>query len=163
MDTRKICLLGDVGVGKTCVVSRYAGATLPRPRFRTSSLKVDSRHIQLASGESRRLLLWEIAKAVVPDGECSNYLQGTQGFVLVADGTRSGTVQYAIGQWRRAQAALSADIPAVMLLNKCDMSGRWTMSTGFVERVDRYLPVFITSARTGESIAAAFAHIGELA
>jgi GTPase SAR1 family protein len=161
-ETRKICLLGDVAVGKTRIVQRYAWRTRPRLRFNTPNLRIDNRFLQVANGDSRQLLLWEIADAVPCSGECSPYLQGTHGFVLVADGTRAGTVHYALGQWHRAKAALG-EIPAVMLINKWDLAERWTMSAQFIEKVGRYLPVYTTSARTGESVDTAFAHIAETA
>jgi signal recognition particle receptor subunit beta len=99
----------------------------------------------------------------VPTGEFSNYLQGTQGFVLIADGTRAGTAQYAIGQWQRAKAVLGVDVPAVLLINKRDLADKWIMSQRVIDKVGQYLPVFITSARTGEWIERAFAHIAETA
>lgn len=163
VDTRKLCLLGDRKVGKTSILDRYVRGAWPRPHFRSASLKVDGRVIRTSQGQSRRLLLWDIARAVLPGNGCSSYLQGAQGFVLVADGTRAGTVQYAIGQWQSAKDALGADIPAVMLINKHDLLDKWALSARVIEKVARYLPTYITSARTGESIDAAFASIGERA
>ena len=61
MLTRKICMIGDFAVGKTSLVSRYVRQTFSEAYQTTIGVKIDSKIIQLPSGDDLKLVLWDIA------------------------------------------------------------------------------------------------------
>jgi len=156
---RKICLLGDFSVGKTSAVARYVRSTFPDSYLTTIGVKVDTKAVDLPDNLSMRLVLWDIAGSSKLGQTRRNYVSGAHGFVLVADGTRRDTVTSALDLWQQATQVLDADVPAVLLVNKVDLADEWDISPELIESLSRSLPVFCTSAKTGESIEQAFATI----
>ena len=104
-----------------------------------------------------RLVLWDIAGANALDQMRANYIGGTQGLLLVADGTRADTVTAALGLRDQANRLLGRLLPAVLMLNKCDMVAEWEVPPERIRELYVLLPVFSTSARTGEGVEEAFA------
>ncbi|WP_162455027.1 Rab family GTPase [Pseudoxanthomonas kalamensis] len=153
---RKISLLGDFGVGKTSTVARAVRNTFSETYLTTVGVKVDSKKLQMANGELR-MVLWDIAGANTLDQMRANYIAGTQGTLLVADGTRADTADTALGLWQQAERLLGRSLPAVLLLNKRDLAGEWELPPDRIRELEALLPVFSTSARTGEGVEEAFA------
>jgi signal recognition particle receptor subunit beta len=63
--------------------------------------------------------------------------------------------------WQQASFALGADVPAVLLVNKFDLVDEWDISPELIESINRSIPVFCTSAKTGESVEQAFSTLAE--
>ena len=101
-------------------------------------------------------MLWDIAGANALDQMRANYIGGTQGLLLVADGTRADTVVTALVLRDQANRLLGRVLPAVLLLNKCDLAGEWDVPPERIRELALQLPVFSTSARTGEGVEEAF-------
>lgn len=155
--SRKISLLGDFAVGKTSTVARAVRNTFSDAYLTTVGVKVDTKTILQADGHSLRLVLWDIAGANSLDQMRANYIGGTHGLLLVADGTRAETVETALGLYDQAMHLLGRALPAVLILNKCDLAGEWDVPPERIRALARRLPVFSGSARTGEGVEEAFA------
>lgn len=158
MRAHKICLLGDFSVGKTSAVTRYVRKTFSEKYLTTIGVKVDTKIVEGSAG-SARLVLWDIAGSSRLSQTRSSYIRGANGFVLVADGTRRESVTVALDLWQQANDALGANVPAVLLVNKLDLAAEWEISPELVQSLSRSLPVFPTSAYTGECIEQAFSTI----
>ena len=154
--SRKISLLGDFAVGKTSTVARSVRNTFSESYLTTVGVKVDTKTLTAADGDALRLVLWDIAGANALDQMRANYIGGTQGLLLVADGTRADTVTTALGLRDQANRLLGRVLPAVLLLNKCDLAGEWDVPPERIRELALQLPVFSTSARTGEGVEEAF-------
>lgn len=154
--SRKVCLLGDFAVGKTSTVARAVRNTFSPAYLTTVGVKVDSKTVQLDARELR-LVLWDIAGANALDQMRGNYLGGSHGLLLVADGTRADTVDTALELREQAQRLLGRALPAVLLLNKNDLAGEWDVAPARIDRLAAQLPVFSTSARSGAGVEEAFA------
>lgn len=155
--SRKISLLGDFAVGKTSTVARSVRNTFSDAYLTTVGVRVDTKTIVHADGHSLRLVLWDIAGANSLDQMRANYIGGTHGLLLVADGTRADTVGIAMGLYEQAIRLLGRKLPAVLLLNKCDLAGEWEVPPERIRDLAQQLPVFSASARTGEGVEEAFA------
>ncbi len=59
--SRKVCMLGDFGVGKTSLVARYVRNTFSEKYLTTVGVKVDSRVIALPGEIDLKLVIWDIA------------------------------------------------------------------------------------------------------
>lgn len=154
--SRKVSLLGDFAVGKTSTVARAVRNTFSAAYLTTVGVKVDSKTMQLGDRELR-LVLWDIAGANSLDQMRANYIGGSHGLLLVADGTRGETVDAALELREQAQRLLGRALPAVLLLNKNDLAGEWDVPPAWIEKLAAQLPVFSTSALSGAGIEEAFA------
>ena len=159
--SRKVCLLGDFAVGKTSTVARTVRNTFSPAYLTTVGVKVDSKTLRLGDDELR-LVLWDIAGANALDQMRGNYLGGSHGLLLVADGTRADTVDTALELREQAQRLLGRALPAVLLLNKNDLAGEWDVAPARIDRLAAQLPVFSTSARSGAGVEAAFAALARV-
>lgn len=98
MISKKICLIGDFGVGKTSLIRRFVDRQFSDQYLSTVGVKISRKVVEcdpLTSGKpaSVQLLIWDIEghtkfKAIAP-----SYLQGASGAVIVADVTRLETVE----------------------------------------------------------------------
>ncbi len=156
---RKVCLLGDFGVGKTSLVSRFVHETFSDKYLTTVGVKVDSRVVELPARQVK-LVLWDIAGKNSLDALNQNYLRGASGLILVCDGTREPTLRSALYLLLQARSALG-EVPALMLINKLDLVDRWELAPNTVAELRRSMPVFETSARTGDGVEAAFRALAE--
>jgi hypothetical protein len=85
-----------------------------------------------------------------------DYVRGSGVCVLVADGTRRGTLDTAVDLRGRVEERLGR-IPFVLLLNKDYRTAEWEVDAAAVERLRRQgWDVFRTSAKTGDGVADAF-------
>lgn len=156
---RKICLLGDFGVGKTSLVARFVRNTFSDKYLTTVGVKVDSREVATPSG-ARKLVVWDIAGKSALDTVSQSYIRGASGLILVADGTREPTLRSALYLQVQARTALG-EVPAVLLVNKLDRVDDWEIKPATIAELRKTLPVFETSARTGDHVEAAFAALAE--
>jgi len=151
---RKICLLGDFGVGKTSLVARLVRNTFSERYLTTVGVKVDSFTVP-AEPRPVKLVLWDIAGKSALDALNQTYLRGASGVVLVADGTREPTLRAALYLLMQAKSLLQ-DPAAVLLVNKFDLVDRWEIQPGTLAELRKTLPVFEASARTGNGVEQAF-------
>lgn len=158
--SRKISLLGDFAVGKTSTVARVVRNTFSPAYLTTVGVKVDSKTVQLDARELR-LVLWDIAGANTLDQMRANYIGGSHGLLLVADGTRAETVDAALELREQAQRLFGRALPAVLLLNKNDLASEWSVPPARIEKLTAQLPVFSTSALSGAGVEAAFAALAQ--
>lgn len=154
---RKICLLGDFGVGKTSLVSRFVRNTFSERYMTTVGVKVDSKEVSVG-GDPVKLVIWDIAGKSALDALNQTYLRGASGVMLVADGTREPTLRSALYLLMQAKSLLQ-NPAAVLLVNKLDLVNRWEILPATLEELRKTTPVFESSALTGDGVEAAFQHL----
>jgi small GTP-binding protein len=152
---RKVCLLGDFGVGKTSLVSRFVRNTFSERYLTTVGVKVDSKQVDAGGGDPVKLVIWDIAGKSALDALNQTYLRGASGVMLVADGTREPTLRSALYLLMQAKSLLQ-EPAAVLLVNKLDLIDRWEIQPTTLQELRKTLPVFESSARTGDGVEAAF-------
>ena len=155
---RKICMLGDFGVGKTSLVARFVRNTFSDSYLTTVGVKVDSKEVALANGQTQKLVVWDIAGKSALDALNLSYLRGASGLLLVADGTRESTLRTAIDLLMQSRSLLP-DAQAVLLVNKLDLVERWEVAPSTLVELRQTLPVLETSARAGDGVEQAFAEL----
>jgi small GTP-binding protein len=155
---RKVCMLGDFGVGKTSLVARYVRNTFSDKYLTTVGVKVDSRIVSPASGTDIKLVIWDIAGKAVLDNLNQNYLRSASGLILVADGTREASLRAALNLAMQARDVI-ADPACVLFVNKLDLVDRWEVAPAVLAEIRRSLAVFETSALSGDGVEAGFAEL----
>jgi hypothetical protein len=157
--TRKVCMLGDFGVGKTSLVARFVNQTFSERYITTVGVKIDTKVVTLEE-QSIKLVLWDVAGKNALDMMRVSYLQGAAGLILVADGTREPTVRAAMNLYTQAQKE-RPEIKAVMLINKFDLIDQWEVDAGAIAAIRNAMPAFESSARSGEGVEMGFAALAK--
>jgi small GTP-binding protein len=95
--SRKICLIGDFGVGKTSLIRRFVDRQFDDRYLSTVGVKISRKQINLPpqadlAHPDLQLIIWDLEgqtrfKAIAP-----SYLQGAKGAILVGDVTRPETL-----------------------------------------------------------------------
>jgi small GTP-binding protein len=155
MTHKKICMLGTFAVGKTSLVSQFVNSLFSDKYLTTVGVKVDKKVVSL-DGREVTLMLWDINGQDEFSTVQPSYIRGAAGYLLVADGTRRGTVESAMTIQRQARDA-AGDVPFVMLLNKSDLVSEWQVDDRAIwQAAERGWPVMRTSAKTGAGVEDAF-------
>lgn len=155
---RKVCMLGDFGVGKTSLVTRFVRNTFSEKYLTTVGVKVDSKLVECAGQGSLKLVVWDIAGNSALDVLNMSYLRGASGLLLVADGTREKTVRTAIDLLLQSRSLLP-DAQAVLIINKLDLVERWEVLPSTLVELRQSMPVVETSALAGDGVEQAFAEL----
>jgi small GTP-binding protein len=152
----KLCMLGDFGVGKTSLVSRFVHSTFSEKYLTTIGVKVDSKEVALAGRAPCKLVIWDIAGRSQLDALNMTYLRGASALLLVADGTRERSLHAALNLLMQSRTLLP-DATVVLAVNKLDLVEQWEVAPAALAELRRTLPVHETSARSGEGVEAMFA------
>ena len=153
---RKICLLGDPGVGKTSLVHRLAAHRFDEFYVTTVGARVLRKTIiirppDFMSDVRVKMMIWEVRghHMLTPT---EPYLRGTDAAVVVGDAQRLET-QIDLWKWIERIRGVSGDIPVMMLVNKTDIMD-WSFDPEIVEELSAEYgcPIRMTSARTGKNV-----------
>lgn len=159
---KKICLIGDFGVGKTSLVRRYLDQTFSGRYSTTVGVKIDTKEIELVPGERMKLVIWDIAGSEELSTLEANYLHGASGFLLVVDGCRRSSLESA----RRLHVAtreVLGLVPSLCLINKSDLQDQWEVTNDDLKSLRAAgWKVFRTSAKSGANVGVAFLRLSEL-
>jgi len=160
MKARKICMIGDFAVGKTSLVARFVHSTFGDRYLTTVGVKIDTKAVQLPSGEQIKLVLWDIAGKSSFARVDTSYLRDASGYLLVIDGTRADTLDSAIALQETVEKQLGP-IPFAALLNKADLDDQWALDNELLAGLDsRGWSFSRTSALNGEGVENAFSRLG---
>jgi small GTP-binding protein len=157
---KKVCTLGAFGVGKTSLVRRYVQSIFSDNYLTTVGVKIDKKTVALED-ESLTMLIWDIAGEDEVAPIRTSYLRGASGYLLVADGTRSETLEVARSIQSRVEAEIGS-VPFLLLLNKADLKESWDIPDDARARFEsggwRIIP---TSAKTGQGVEEAFQELAK--
>ena len=161
--TSKICVVGDFAVGKTSVIERFVSNQFSEKYLTTVGVKIDTKEISLAErGISVKLIIWDVAGAEEFGAREFAYLRGASGFIFVVDGTREQTLTSARNLREQVREQYGA-LPAVLLLNKCDLAGMWRIDNEKTEPLrSDFDEVYRTSAKTGDDVEVALNMLANL-
>jgi small GTP-binding protein len=142
-------------------VARFVHNVYSEKYQTTIGVKVDTKIIE-TSGTSKKLVIWDIAGRNKFGNVEFTYLRGSAGYLLIVDGTRETTLDTALAL-RKSIEARYGEIPYVLVINKADLTEQWAIEQSRIDQLtDNGVPVFITSAKTGERIEEAFEKLSTL-
>lgn len=158
--SKKVCLLGDFAVGKTSLVRRYVEGVFEDKYLSTIGVKIDRKTMALPEHEQRlqlTLILWDLAGSEKFSQARANYLRGSAGAILVCDFTRPATLAN-LHRYAADLHQLSPEAKLVMVANKYDLINEQRLTLPQLEATALSLgaPLYLTSAKTGDTVEAAF-------
>jgi hypothetical protein len=161
MQKKKICLLGSYGVGKTSLVERFVHSMFADKYHTTVGVKIDKK-ILTADGEEITLMLWDMAGEEEGTPVRLNQVRDASGYLLVADGTRSRTLDVARSIQKRVELEIGAR-PFLLLVNKADLRETWEIpDSAWAELTDAGWTILETSAKSGQLVEDAFLSLASL-
>ena len=157
---KKICMIGDFSVGKTSLTSRFVKNIFSDKYLSTVGVKVDSKEIEIDNRTTLKLMVWDVAGKDAFTELDDNYLKGSSGYLLVADGTRPQTIKTAF-KLQQHMLDKFGEIPFCMLINKHDLTSQWQCVNEELDKIRANgWACFETSAMSGENVNSAFMELG---
>ncbi|MEM2943487.1 MAG: Rab family GTPase [Methanomassiliicoccales archaeon] len=155
---RKICLLGDGGVGKTSLVRRFVYDFFGDEYLTSFGTKVTKKVIDFDEAELT-LMIWDILGQKTHQALHHAYYKGANGALLVCDLTREETVKNLVG-WRNDFIEVVGDVPILPIANKSDLECK--VKESLLREIESIIGhKFVrTSAKTGEGVQNAFSKLG---
>jgi len=157
----KVCLVGDVAVGKTSLIKRFVQDAFDDRYVATVGTKVTKKTVEVAwkgAPATLDMMVWDIMgekgfRSLLRDA----YFEGAQGVLAVCDLTRKETF-YDVNNWVTMVRKQVGSVPIVFLGNKCDLAERLVVSEEEVSRMGamHQAPYFLTSAKSGRGVEEAF-------
>lgn len=153
----KICLVGDVAVGKTSLIKRFVQDSFDDRYIATVGTKVTKKTVDVmwkGVPATLDMMVWDIMgekgfRALLRDA----YFEGAQGVLAVCDLTRKETF-YDLNNWVTMVRKQVGNVPIVFLGNKADLGERIVVTAEELENLGQIhgAPTFRTSAKTGTGV-----------
>lgn len=152
MIKKKICIIGEFGVGKTSIVERYVNDRFAMDYLSTIGVSIQKVHVN-----DYDLIIWDIAGEQDGRPINMNYLRGLSGYVIVCD-ICLGNFAEIIREFTTLVEENIGVVPFVILLNKIDKIEETSprIEIEIAELKARGYQVFLSSAKTGQQIHEAF-------
>jgi len=156
---KKVCLLGDGGVGKTSLIRKFVFDQFDDKYIVTIGTKVVKKEISVSIAGLDAvvtLMIWDILGQKMHDSLHASYYRGAGGALLVCDILRRETFDHLL-DWINVFRKSSPDAPFIILANKSDLSPWSVLKEDLDALAAKYnSTAYITSAKTGMNVEEAF-------
>jgi small GTP-binding protein len=163
MISKKICMVGAFGVGKTSLVARFVSSVFSDKYLSTVGVKVDKKTLTV-DGKEVLLMLWDVAGEDDSTRVNMSYIKGAAGYLLVIDRTRKATLTTArelkarVDKEAPMMGGGGGSVPFVAVLNKSDLTEKLEITDADITALGgEGWTVLASSAKSGENVEAAFA------
>merc|ERR1712139_198457 len=153
----KLVLIGDSGVGKSCLLLRFADDTYTESHISTIGVDFKIRTIQL-DGKTIKLQIWDTAGQERFRTITSSYYRGAHGIIVVYDITDSESYDN-VKTWLEEILRYACEgVNKLMVGNKCDLQSKRKVERKTAEEFATKLniPFLETSAKSNTQVEAAF-------
>lgn len=164
--SKKICLLGDFGVGKTSLVRRFVHNRFDDHYLSTIGVKVSRKTVMAPDNRETAeltMMIWDLAGSQEFTTVTASYLRGAAGAILVCDMTRADTLA-SLPKYVEDLLKVTGSVQLVIAANKRDLLDQHEVSIGQVAAMATTFaaPYFLTSAKIGEETDSMFRNLGKL-
>jgi small GTP-binding protein len=159
MIAKKICLIGDFGVGKTSLVRRYIESCFSDTYLSSVGVKIARKTLEIVDNHSQahdlQLMIWDIEGSTKFKAISSSYLQGAKGAIIVADASRIDTVAH-IADHIQTFVAINPKSFVVVAINKSDLVldkelAKMLQISAALSQIP-ILGTYTTSAKSGKNV-----------
>eukprot|EP00745_Piridium_sociabile_P016807 TRINITY_DN25053_c0_g1_i1.p1 TRINITY_DN25053_c0_g1~~TRINITY_DN25053_c0_g1_i1.p1 ORF type:complete len:210 (-),score=64.63 TRINITY_DN25053_c0_g1_i1:276-905(-) len=153
----KLLLIGDSGVGKTCLLFRFSEDAFNSTFISTIGIDFKIRTIEL-DGKKIKLQIWDTAGQERFRTITTAYYRGAMGIMLVYDITNEKSFDNIRNWIRNIEEHASKDVEKMVLGNKCDMNDRRQVSKERGEQlaIEHGIKFMETSAKASVNVDDAF-------
>jgi len=153
----KLVLIGDSGVGKSCLLLRFADDTYTESHISTIGVDFKIRTIQL-DGKTIKLQIWDTAGQERFRTITSSYYRGAHGIIVVYDTTDGETFEHVKTWLHEIDRYASENVNKLLVGNKSDLTSKRAVETEaakeFADSV--HIPFLETSAKNATNVEDAF-------
>ncbi|KAI8638047.1 ras family-domain-containing protein [Parasitella parasitica] len=161
----KYIIVGDSGVGKSCLLLQFTDKRFYAGRELTIGVEFGTRFITMNDGKQIKLQIWDTAGQESFRSITQSYYRGAAGALLVYDISRRETFEHVSTWLADVRKHANPHTTVVLVGNKCDLEGRQrqvTREEGEKFARDNDIPLFIeTSAKSAENVEKVFAQTAE--
>ncbi|OQS03284.1 Rab8 family GTPase [Thraustotheca clavata] len=157
----KLLLIGDSGVGKSCLLMRYSDDSFTSSFITTIGIDFKVKTIDV-DGKRVKLQIWDTAGQERFRTITTAYYRGAMGILLVYDVTDDHSFQNVRNWMRQIQQHASPNVNKILIGNKCDVdpSERVVTKQQGEELAAEYgVQFFETSAKSNLNVEEAFRSI----
>ncbi|XP_059836137.1 ras-related protein Rab-13 [Hypanus sabinus] len=153
----KLLLIGDSGVGKTCLIIRFADDNFNSTYISTIGIDFKIKTIDVG-GKKIKLQVWDTAGQERFKTITTAYYRGAMGIILVYDITDEKSFENIQNWMKSIKENASATVERMLLGNKCDMEGKRKVPKDKAEKLakDHGIRFFETSAKSSLNVEEAF-------
>ncbi|XP_020653035.1 ras-related protein Rab-1B [Pogona vitticeps] len=153
----KLLLIGDSGVGKSCLLLRFADDTYTESYISTIGVDFKIRTIEL-DGKTIKLQIWDTAGQERFRTITSSYYRGAHGIIVVYDVTDQESYNN-VKQWlQEIERYASENVNKLLVGNKCDLTTKkvvdYTTAKEFADSLG--IPFLETSAKNSTNVEQSF-------
>ncbi|KAL9649710.1 hypothetical protein ABK040_009526 [Willaertia magna] len=153
----KLLLIGDSGVGKSCLLLRFADDTYTESYISTIGVDFKIRTIEL-DGKTIKLQIWDTAGQERFRTITSSYYRGAHGIIIVYDVTDQESFANVKTWLNEIDRYASDNVNKLLVGNKCDLTSKKVVDRSTAEEFAKGLgiPFLETSAKTSTNVEQAF-------
>jgi len=152
----KLLLIGDSGVGKSCLLLRFADDTYTESYISTIGVDFKIRTVQL-DGHTAKLQIWDTAGQERFRTITSSYYRGAHGIIVVYDVTDKESFDNVSNWLKEIDRYASADVNKLLVGNKCDLENKAVDFAAAKEFADQLGIAFLeASAKNATNVEQAF-------
>ncbi|XP_059574013.1 ras-related protein Rab-13 isoform X1 [Alligator mississippiensis] len=153
----KLLLIGDSGVGKTCLIIRFAEDNFSSTYISTIGIDFKIRTVEI-EGKKIKLQVWDTAGQERFKTITTAYYRGAMGIILVYDITDEKSFENIQNWMKSIRENASAGVERLLLGNKCDMDGKRKVQRDHAEKLakEHGIRFFETSAKSSLNVEEAF-------
>lgn len=153
----KLLLIGDSGVGKSCLLLRFADDTYTESYISTIGVDFKIRTIEL-DGKTVKLQIWDTAGQERFRTITSSYYRGAHGIIVVYDITDLESFTN-VKQWlQEIDRYASENVNKLLVGNKCDLTSKkavdYASAKDYADQLG--IPFLETSAKNATNVEQAF-------
>ena len=154
--SRKVCLVGDFGVGKTSLIRRFVDRQFDDRYLSTVGVKISRKQIALpaqvgATQSELQLVIWDLEGQTKFKAIAANYLQGAKGAILVGDVTRTETLDQLTEHYQQF-CHINPNSTVIIAFNKADLLDAEELAALIGQYATVDAAVYPTSAKTKANV-----------
>lgn len=157
--SKKVCMLGAFGVGKTSLVRRFVHDVFDDQYLSTIGVQIYEKQLAPAAShnEELKLIFWDLANIEKLTPVIRNYFKGAAAAIVVVDLTRPATFDQR-NLYIEAFMETNPNARLVLAGNKADLLDDPRSATSRLQEwsTEKSAPHFLTSAKTGDNVPAMF-------
>ncbi len=152
INTFKILLIGDMGVGKTSIISKYVDDRFNSYHLSTIGIDFKTKYLKV-NNQKYKLQIWDTAGQERFRTITSSYYRGAHGIIIIFDSSIEDGFKNVSDWLENLDRYLTNRNPIKFLVsNKCDKKSKVNLTEIKKFATDHDLNFYQTSTKTGEGL-----------